>query len=305
MAIKIVTDSSADVPARLAQELGITVVPLYVRFGEEVYRERVEISEEDFYQRLLHGPIHPVTIQPNPQDFANVYQKLAPEADGIVSIHISSKLSGTCNSASQGWEVIEKGCPIEVIDSQVLTVGLGLICIAAATVAKTGADLQQVVKEVKQTLPNVHLLALVDTLKYLLLGGRIGKAKALVGSLLNVKPLLTLEEGEVVPRGQARTRSKGIERLFDFVAKATNIQDLAVAYSTTPDEADSLKERIASIFDRRRIHITRLGPALGAHFGPGTLILALREKVSSLSQEAGEDALLEKMASSLSLHKRS
>ena len=278
MAIKIVTDSSADLPARLAQELGITVVPLYVRFGEEVYRERVEISEEDFYQRLLHGPIHPVTIQPNPQDFANVYQKLSPEADGIVSIHISSKLSGTCNSASQGREVIEKGCPVEVIDSQVLTVGLGLICIAAATVAKTGADLQQVVKEVKQTLPNVHLLALVDTLKYLLLGGRIGKAKALVGSLLNVKPLLTLEEGEVVPRGQARTRSKGIERLFDFVAKATNIQDLAVAYSTTPDEAQTLAERIGSIFTKQPVKIARLGTTMGVHMGPGALAVAFREK---------------------------
>lgn len=278
MAIKIVTDSSADLPAQLAQELGITVVPLYVRFGEEVYRERVEISEEDFYQRLLHGPIHPVTIQPNPQDFANVYQKLSPEADGIVSIHISSKLSGTCNSASQGREVIEKGCPVEVIDSQVLTVGLGLICIAAATVAKTGADLQQVVKEVKQTLPNVHLLALVDTLKYLLLGGRIGKAKALVGSLLNVKPLLTLEEGEVVPRGQARTRSKGIERLFDFVAKATNIQDLAVAYSTTPDEAQTLAERIGSIFTKQPVKIARLGTTMGVHMGPGALAVAFREK---------------------------
>ncbi len=278
MVIKIVTDSSADLPAQLAQELGITVVPLYVRFGEEVYRERVEISEEDFYQRLLHGPIHPVTIQPNPQDFANVYQKLSPEADGIVSIHISSKLSGTCNSASQGREVIEKGCPIEVIDSQVLTVGLGLICIAAATVAKTGADLQQVVKEVKQTLPNVHLLALVDTLKYLLLGGRIGKAKALVGSLLNVKPLLTLEEGEVVPRGQARTRSKGIERLFDFVAKATNIQDLAVAYSTTPDEAQTLAERIGSIFTKQPVKIARLGTTMGVHMGPGALAVAFREK---------------------------
>ncbi len=278
MAIKIVTDSSADLPAQLAQELGITVVPLYVRFGEEVYRERVEISEEDFYRRLFHGPIHPVTIQPNPQDFANVYQKLSPEADGIVSIHISSKLSGTCNSASQGREGIEKGCPIEVIDSQVLTVGLGLICIAAATVAKTGADLQQVVKEVKQTLPNVHLLALVDTLKYLLLGGRIGKAKALVGSLLNVKPLLTLEEGEVVPRGQARTRSKGIERLFDFVAKATNIQDLAVAYSTTPDEAQTLAERIGSIFTKQPVKIVRLGTTLGVHMGPGALAVAFREK---------------------------
>lgn len=278
MAVKIVTDSSADLPAQLTQELGITVVPLYVRFGDEVYRERVDISEEEFYQRLLHDPIHPVTIQPNPQDFANVYQELSPAADGIVSIHISSKLSGTCNSALQGKEVIERGCPVEVVDSQIVTVGLGLICVAAAAVAKTGADLQRVVKEVKQTIPNVHLLGLLDTLKYLLLGGRIGKAKALVGSLLNVKPLITLEEGEVVPVGQARTRSKGIERLFNFVANATNIQDLVVAYSTTPDEAQTLAERIGSIFTKGPVKIARLGTTLGVHMGPGALAVAFRGK---------------------------
>jgi len=277
MAVKIVTDSSADLPDQLVQELGITVVPLYVRFGGEVYRERMDISEEEFYQRLLHDPIHPVTIQPNPQDFANVYQELSPAADGIVSIHISSKLSGTCNSALQGKEVIERGCPVEVVDSQIVTVGLGLICVAAAAVAKTGADLQRVVKEVKQIIPSIHLLGLLDTLKYLALGGRIGKAKELVGSLLNVKPLITLEEGEVVPVGQARTRSKGIERLFNFVANATNIQDLIVAYSTTPDEAQTLAERIGSIFTKK-IRIARLGTTLGVHMGPGALAVAFRGK---------------------------
>jgi len=278
MTVKIVTDSSADLPPQLAQQLGITVVPLYVRFGSEVYRERVDISDDEFYQRLLHGPTHPVTIQPSPQDFVNAYQELSPEADGIVSIHISSKLSGTCNSALQGKEMTDKGCPIEVVDSQLVSVGLGLISMAAATVAKTGADLQRVVEEVKQTIPNSRLLCLIDTLKYLLLGGRIGKAKALVGSLLKVKPLLTLKEGETVPVGQARSRSKGIERLFDFVKNATDIQDLAVAYSTTLDEAQALAERMGSIFTKEPIKVVRLGTTLGVHLGPGALVVAFREK---------------------------
>jgi len=278
MTVKIVTDSSADLPPQLAQQLGITVVPLYVRFGSEVYRERVDITDEEFYQRLLHGPTHPVTIQPSPQDFVNAYQELSPEADGIVSIHISSKLSGTCNSALQGKEMIDKGCPIEVFDSQLVSVGLGLISMAAATVAKTGADLQRVVEEVKQTIPNSYLLCLIDTLKYLLLGGRIGKAKALVGSLLNVKPLLTLKEGETVPVSQARSRSKGIERLFDFVKNATDIQDLAVAYSTTLDEAQTLAERMGSIFTKQPIKVVRLGTTLGVHLGPGALVVAFRGK---------------------------
>ena len=278
MAVKIVTDSSCDLPDQLVQELGITVVPLYVRFGEEVYREGVEISEDEFYQRLEHDPIHPNTTQPTPQDFAEVYQKLSQEADGIVSIHISTKLSGTCNSALQAIEMIEKKCPIEVVDSTVLTMSLGLIDIVAATMANAGESLDKVVEEVKQTIPSIHLLALFDTLKYLLLGGRIGKAKALLGSVLKVKPVLTLKDGEVVPAGQARTRSKGIERLFELAQNAVDIQDLAVVYSTTPDEAQALAERIGSVFDKEKIKIARVGPVLGVHMGPGALIVTLREK---------------------------
>jgi len=281
MVVKIVTDSSADLPAELVQELGITVVPLYLRFGEEVFRDRVDISEDEFYERLVHDPIHPSTTQPTPQDFINVYQKLSQEADGIVSIHISSKLSGTCNSALQGKELIEKGCPIEVVDSQTLTMGLGLISIAAATVAKAGKGLEEVLAEVRQAIPNIHLLGLLDTLKYLLLGGRIGKAKALVGSILNVKPLLKLQDGEVVPAGQARTRSKGMDRLFEFAKNAVNIEDLAVVYNTTPDEAQTLAERIGSIFNKEQIRLARIGPMLGVHFGPGALVVVLREKVTA------------------------
>jgi len=277
MAVKIVTDSSCDLPDQLVQELGITVVPLYVRFGEEVCRDRVDISEDEFYHRLEHDPIHPNTTQPTPQDFAEVYQRVSQEADGIVSIHISSELSGTCNSALMAKEMIETGCPIEVVDSTVLTMSLGLIDIVAATMAKAGESLDKVVEEVKQTIPSIHLLALFDTLKYLLLGGRIGKAKALLGSVLNVKPVLTLKDGKVVPAGQARTRPKGIERLFEFAQNAVDIQDLAVVYSTTPDEAQALAERIGSVFDKEKIKIARLGPVLGVHIGPGALIVALRE----------------------------
>ena len=278
MTVKIVTDSSCDLPAELVQELGITIVPLYVRFGEEVYREQVDIGLDEFYQRLEHGTIHPVTIQPSPQDFATAYQKLSPEADGIVSIHISSKLSGTCNSALQGKEMIEKGCPIAVIDSQSVTMGLGLIDIVAATMAKAGESLSSVVKEVEQTIPNIHLLGLLDTLKYLALGGRIGKAKALLGSVLNVKPMITLKEGEVVPAGQVRSRSKGVERLFSFAESATDIEDLAIAYNTTPEEAQALAERLGSIYTKEAIRVFRLGTTLGVHMGPGGLVVGFRQK---------------------------
>ena len=278
MTIRIVTDSAADLPDMLTEELAVTVVPVYLRFGDEVYRDRVDISEDEFYKRLLHDPVHPNTTQPTPQDFASVYNKLSREADGIISIHISSKLSGTYNSAVQGEKMISKECPIEIIDSQTVSIAIGLIVIQASKMAKSGMSLQQIVDEVGKIIPNVHFLILFDTLKYLAKGGRIGKAKALLGSILNVKPMLSLKDGELVPSGQVRSRSKGTERLLDFVKNATEIQDLAILHSTTPDEAQALVESTSSIFSKERTILARLGPALGVHGGPGILAIALREK---------------------------
>ena len=302
MTVKIVTDSTADLPVLLAQELGITVVPVYVRFGQKVYRDRVDISETEFYQKLVESPVHPTTSQPSPADFADVYKKLSREADEIVSIQVTSKLSGTYNSALQGRELAEMGHPIEVVDSLSISMGLGLIAITAAKAAMAGESLPAVMEGIRQCIPRIRLLGVFDTLKYLLWGGRIGRAKALLGSVLNVKPLLTMRQGELLPAGLARTRSKGIDRLFDLVKNALNIQELAIVHSTTPDEAGSLKERIASIFDRERIHIARLGPALGVHGGPGALILALMEKVSSIRQEASQGESAKRRISLPSLH---
>jgi len=282
MTVKIVTDSTSDLPPQLAQQLGITVVPVYVRFGEKVYRDGVDISHDELYQKLMESPIHPTTSQPPPSDFADVYSKLSQEADEIVSIQVTSKLSGTYNSALQGRELAPTGCRIEVVDSLSTSMGLGLIVMAAARLAEAGESLQGVMEEVRQAIPSIRVLGVFDTLKYLAKGGRLGKAKALLGTLLNVKPLITMRDGELFPAGQVRTRSKGIDRLFDFVKNALNIQELAIVHSTSPDEASSLRERIGSIFDKKRIHIARLGPALGVHGGPGTLVLALREKVSSI-----------------------
>lgn len=278
MTVKVVIDSTADLPPQLAEEMGITVVPLYVLFGDEVYRDGVNISGDEFYHRLLHGPVLPSTTQPTPQDFADVYRKLSQGADGIMSIHASSKLSGTCNSALQGKELVGNVCPIEVFDSQIVSVGMSMLAMEAANIARSGGSLPQVVGEVKRMSPNIHLLGLFDTLEYLARGGRIGKAKELLGSVLNVKPLITVRDGEVVPAGRARTRAKGMEKLVDFVKSATDIQDLFIAHSTTPDDAQALADRIGSIFPRERIIIARLGPVVGTHCGPGTLFAGFRGK---------------------------
>jgi len=302
MTVKIVTDSTSDLSPQVAQELEITVVPVYVRFGERVYRDGVDISQDEFYQKLAQSSVHPSTAAPSPGDFAKVYEEAAQETDEIVSIHLTSKHSATYDSALQGRELVGAGCRIEVVDSLSLSMGLGLIAMAAARLANGGEGLQAVMDEVRQAIRCVRLLGVLDTLKYLLRGGRIGKSRALLGTLLNVKPLLTMRDGELLPAGLARTRAKGIERLFDFVKSALNVQEVAIVHSTAPDEASSLKERIGSIFAKERIHMARLGPALGVHGGPGTLILAVREKVGNIRQDASEGEPLKKRFSLPSLH---
>ncbi len=273
----------------MIKDLDISVVPLYVRFGEQVYRDGTDhvmkdtktpnITGDEFYQRLSTGTIHPSTIQPSPQDFAEVYQKLSKECTGIVSIHISSKLSGTYNSALQA-KIGIKDCSIEVIDSQVLSMALGLIVISAAKMAKEGTNLNDIVTEVNKLVSSVHLTGVLDTLKYVLLGGRIGKAKALLGSLLNVKPVLSLKDGEVVPAGQVRSRSKGIDRLVEIAKGDGNVSELTVVYNTTPEDAVILADKIASakIINRSKIIVSRVGPMLGVHMGPAALIVSYLEK---------------------------
>jgi DegV family protein with EDD domain len=276
MAVKVVTDSTADLPPGIIEEFGITVVAEYLRFGQKVYRDRVDITEDEFYHRLINDSIHPSTTQPSPQDFTDVYKKLAKEADGIISIHVTGKLSGTCNAAQRGKEAAAVSCPIEIVDSQLVTMGLGHLVIAAGKMARSGKNLPEIVKELKQMIPRIRVIGLLDTLKYLALGGRIGKVQALVGSLLNVKPMLTIKDGVLSPTGRVRSRAKGIDILYDFVKNTPAIQDLAVIYNTALEEAQAFVKRLGVLFPEERIILARLGPALGVHTGPGIIFIALR-----------------------------
>ncbi|KTB47822.1 EDD domain protein, DegV family [Dehalogenimonas alkenigignens] len=274
MTIRIVTDNTADIPPHLVDELGITVVPSYVIFGSASYRGGVDLTTEEFYKRL-QGPVLPTTSQPTPQDFVAAYSWLAKSADGILSIHISSKLSGTLNSAEQAKKSGNFECPIEIIDSKNLTMALGLMVIAAAKMANAGKELSEIATAVRNMVVNTRLLILFDTLEYLYKGGRIGKAKSLMGSILNVKPLLTVKEGEFVPVTQVHSRTKGKEKLFEFVQNTPDVEEVAVVYATLPEEANDLAARIAA---GHKIGVTnsRIGPVLGVHSGPGALAVALR-----------------------------
>ena len=302
MTVRIVTDSTADLTPELVEQLGITEVPAYVQFGNKCYRDGVDIGHDELYRRIADGSLKITTSQPTPSDFASVYNKLSKETDEIISIQVTSKLSGTYNSALQGKEMMEGNYSIEVIDSLSTSMGLGLMTMAAARLAQAGKNMAEITEEIKAMIPKTHIYAVFDTLKYVLQGGRLGKAKMLLGSILNVKPMLTLRKGTIWPLGIARTRSKGIEKLLDMVRKNPNAHEVGIVHSTTPQEAQTLKERVSSIIDRRRINISRLGPALGVHGGPGALLLAFREKISNLGQEAGEDEPNKKGVSLPSIH---
>jgi DegV family protein with EDD domain len=224
----------------------------------------------------VEGPIYPTTTQPMPADFAKAYGDLSKDADAIVSIHLSAKVSGTYNAALQGIEIAKHKCEVHVVDSFSVSVGLGIIAMAAARVAKRGGNLAEVLDETNKAISQTQIRALLDTLQYLLKGGRITKAKALVGTLLNVKPILKMREGELVQAGMARSYAKGIEQLFEFVKSHTSLQEVAIAHSTVPEEAKAFKKRIASMIDEKRIQMSRVGAGLGVHGGPGALLVAVR-----------------------------
>ena len=277
MAVKVVTDSTCDIPAPLLRELGITVVPVYVMFGDKAYRDRVDIGEDEFYDKLVHDSVHPTTSVPSPKDFADIYNELAKETDEIVSIHLTSKESGTCNSALLARDLVDKRCRVEVVDSQSISMSLGLLVIAAAKEARAGASLEQVAELVRRNIPRMHLMILVDTLKYVIRGGRLNKAQGLVGTILRIRPLLTIREGELLPAGVARTKAKAAERLYEFAKGFSKVKELAVAYTTDHDEAKSLLDRIRAAFPEATSYLTRVGPSLGTHAGPGAMGVAIRE----------------------------
>ncbi len=271
MNVRIVTDSTADIPEQLARELGITVVPIYILFGDVCYRDGLELSRDEFYHKLLHEPVHPGTSQPTPQDFVDVYNNVATQASGILSLHLSSILSGTYHSAVRATEANNYPCPIEVIDTRLLSIAFGLIVIKAARLAREGMGLAELSAAVRNMLDRIRLLVLFDTLKYLSRGGRIGKAKSLLGSVQNVKPLLTMRHGEFIPIGQVRNRKKGVEKLVDFITGLGPIEDMCILHSTTAKEARELAEKMDGSFPVENSLIARLGAGLAVHGGPGVL----------------------------------
>lgn len=276
MAIKVVTDSTSDLPADVAESLGIEVVPLNIHFGSDVYKDRVNLMPDAFYDKLINGDILPTTSQPSVGEFIDVYERLGSDADGIVSVHISEKLSGTMNSARLASQQANADCPIEVVDTFQVSMGVGICAMEAAEVANSGGNMNQVILAARNAVTRSQCFFMLETLEFLQKGGRIGKAQALIGNLLKIRPMLMLQEGEVHPLGRERTRRKGISKLVDTVEELAPISGLAVMYSTEPDEAQTLAQNVSKfMIEGREPMMLQIGPVIGTYAGPDTLGIAL------------------------------
>ncbi len=274
MTVQIVTDSTSDLPPSVARELGIHVVPLQVRFGEETYRDGVDIQPTEFFQRLRVSSVLPTTSQPSAGDFAQTYRRISESGSEVLSVHISSKLSGTYNSAMLAKQ--EVGGHIEVLDSQQASFGLGLIVLSAARAAQAGASLEDTTRAARQAMSRTYFFGLLDTLEYLQKGGRIGKVGALLGGFLQVKPILTVREGEVHALAKVRTRAKAIDRMVEIVASLRPVAELAVVHSSPEPEVAALIQRLAPFFPQENIRCAMFGPVIGTYIGPGGLGVALQ-----------------------------
>jgi DegV family protein with EDD domain len=275
--VAIVTDSTADLTPEMTEELGVTIVPLQVIFGDEAYREGVDITTEDFYERLVRSRQLPTTSAPSVGDFQEVYERLLEEVDSIVSIHIGAKLSATVQAAQTARQSLAKPERVEVVDSQATSLAMGFAIMEAVEADLAGAKLAEVKATAESVVQRTHVLFMLDTLEYLRRGGRIGRARAYLGALLSVKPILTLREGEVYPEERVRTRTRGLERIIQSAIRHQNVKRAAVGHSTTADEAESIRERLAMAFPNVKVHLVRFGPVLGTHAGPGIVGVGVQE----------------------------
>lgn len=268
MAVRIVTDSSCDLPDELAQELGVEVVPLSIRFGDDEYVDRRDLTPDEFWSKMAESAVLPETAAPSAGAFEDAFRRLAGAgADGIVCVCLSSKLSATLQSAQLAAKAVQDDCPIEVVDSLTVSLALGNQVRRAAETAADGAGLKAVVETLEDLRGRSRLFGTLDTLENLKKGGRIGGAQALLGSMLSIKPVIAVENGEVEPWARVRTRSKALRWLVDKVKEEGTVEDLAILHGKAP-EVDMLLEMFEPLYPTDEIVVSTIGPVVGTHAGP-------------------------------------
>lgn len=271
--VKIVTDSTADLPKELAAACGITVVPLKVIFNDdEPLRDGVDINTAQFYRRQVEKKEYSRTSQPAPAEFCEVYKELSLSGSSIISLHLSSGLSGTCQSALMAKDMLP-GIDIEVVDSKLASMGHGLIALEAARAAGEGKSKDEVLRIIRHMVSGAMLYFIVDTLEYLARGGRIGKAQALLGNILSIKPILYLKDGIVHPLERIRGRSKAIERLSQIIEEKAGKRRVkcSLVHGMDPKGMEQLYQKIVPLLNCDEPVCSTLGAVIGTHTGPGVL----------------------------------
>lgn len=270
---RVVTDSTADLPVTWAKEYGIETVPLKVLFGNESFRDRVDLTDAEFYSRLEQADKLPTTSAPSPGEFAEMYEKLSGECEGVISIHLGSNVSATVEAARVGASSVD-GFRVEVIDSKSVTMPIAFLC----KVAAESPNLEAAIQRVNERIDKCRVLALLDTLKYVSMGGRIGRAQYLIGSMLDVKAILRIAGGPVESVDRIRTRGKGIALTLDHFRKDLPVEYLGIVHSQAPEDAEAVRQTIAKELPGQEIEIGEIGAVLGTHTGPRALAVTYIRK---------------------------
>jgi DegV family protein with EDD domain len=271
--VAIVTDSTVNLPADVIKANNIYVIPQILNWEGKSFLDQIDISTEEFYQRLPNSKDLPKTSQPAPGQFTEHFEKVAEGAESIVAIFVSQALSGTIQSAHLGAEAMGD-YPVEIIDSRSVSLGLGLLVTAAARYAAEGHDYKEVAAYVRTLVPRIRVLFVVDTLEYLHKGGRIGGAKRLVGSMLSIKPVLGLEDGQIEPQAQIRTKKKAIQHMLDVVLgemKGKKNIHAGVIHAAAPEDAAYIAEQVRASINPAELYVNELTPVIGANVGPGVV----------------------------------
>jgi len=272
--IRIVTDSTSDITKKEQETYGVEVIPLKVHFGNETYYDGVDIHPSDFYTKLEQSPELPTTSQPSPVDFMELYKKINAPGTEIISIHLSAALSGTYQSAMLAKSLLEEEAAIHIVDSRSASYGLGMLAVVAAKEAQAGKSVEEIIAKIESVHESSQIYFIVDTLQYLYKGGRIGKASALFGSLLGIKPILTIDKsGEVAPVDKVRGHKKAVNRMIELLQQDFGSQEihLVVAHSEAQESAEELQRMVSEVLNVSSHSFTELGPVIGVHTGPGTL----------------------------------
>jgi DegV family protein with EDD domain len=275
MTVRVITDSLGDIPAEVAKKLDITIIPINVIFGRINYRDGVDLTTEQFYDKLAASKVLPTTIVPSLGRYADAYNELAEETGDILVVTNSQKLSASYETALLAKERMEKRCRVEVIDSKTAILAQGLLVITAAQAAKERAKLDKILEDVRSNIPRVHTRMALDTLEYLRQGGRIGKARTYLGTMLKVNPILGIRDGEVYPFAREHSRARALDSLYDFAAGFSRVDEIGVEDATTPDEAGELAQRLEAKFPGQPVYRSKVSPAVGVHVGPGVLGVAV------------------------------